>query len=67
MTWGVGDVVLFYTLMATKYPLYTFIASLVPFSAIGTLGGYEDLYVKVNLEPLKWVIMGPTLLLWIVI
>ncbi len=29
MTWGVG-IVLFYTLMATKYPLYTFV-SLVPF------------------------------------
>ena len=36
MTWGVG-IVLFYTLMATKYPLYTFV-SLVPFSAIGALG-----------------------------
>ncbi len=62
MTWGVG-IVLFYTLMATKYPLYTFV-SLVPFSAIGALGVMK-LIRKGKSRALKWIIMGPTLLLWI--
>ena len=62
MTWGVG-IVLFYTLMATKYPLYTFV-SLVPFSAIGALGVIK-LIRKGKSRALKWIIMGPTLLLWI--
>ena len=62
MTWGVG-VVLFYTLMATKYPLYTFV-SLVPFSAIGAVGVMKIIR-KGKSRAVKWVIMGPTLLLWI--
>ena len=62
MTWGVG-VVLFYTLMATKYPLYTFV-SLVPFSAIGAMGVMKIIR-KGKSRAVKWVIMGPTLLLWI--
>ena len=62
MTWGVG-IVLFYTLMATKYPLYTFV-SFVPFSAIGALGVMK-LIRKGKSRALKWIIMGPTLLLWI--
>lgn len=62
MTWGVG-VVLFYTLMATKYPLYTFV-SLVPFSAIGAMGVMKIIR-KGKSRAIKWVIMGPTLLLWI--
>ena len=62
MTWGVG-IVLFYTLMATKYPLYTFV-SLVPFSAIGAMGVMK-LIRKGKSRALKWIIVGPTLLLWL--
>ena len=62
MTWGVG-ILLFYTLMATKYPLYTFV-SLVPFSAIGAMGVMKIIR-KGKSRAIKWVIMGPTLLLWI--
>ena len=62
MTWGAG-IVLFYTLMATKYPLYTFV-SLVPFSAIGAMGVMKIIR-KGKSRAVKWIIMGPTLLLWI--
>lgn len=62
MCWGVGTL-LFYTLMATKYPLYTFI-SLIPFSAIATMGTVKALRPGRPLY-VPWIVMGPTLLLWI--
>ena len=49
--------------MATKYPLYTFV-SLVPFSAIGAMGVMKIIR-KGKSRAVKWVIIGPTLLLWI--
>ena len=62
LCWGIGTV-LFYSLMATKYPLYTFI-SLVPFSALATLGVLKALRPGRS-RYVPWVIIGPTLLLWI--
>ena len=62
MCWGVGTV-LFYSLMATKYPLYTFI-SLVPFSILGTLGAMKALRPG-RPRYVPWIVVGPTLLLWI--
>ena len=62
LCWGIGTV-LFYSLMATKYPLYTFI-SLVPFSALATLGVLKALRPGRS-RFVPWVIIGPTLLLWI--
>ena len=52
-----------YSLMATKYPLYTFI-SLVPFSALGTLGVLKALRPGRS-RYVPWIIIGPTLLLWV--
>lgn len=62
LCWGIGTV-LFYSLMATKYPLYTFI-SLVPFSALGTLGVLKALRLGRS-RYVPWIIIGPTLLLWV--
>ena len=62
MCWGVGTV-LFYSLMATKYPLYTLI-SLVPFSILGTLGAMKALRPG-RPRYVPWIVVGPTLLLWI--
>lgn len=62
MCWGLGTVV-FYTLMATKYPLYTFI-SLIPFSVIATMGALKALRPS-RPRYVAWVIIGPTLLLWL--
>lgn len=62
LCWGIGTV-LFYSLMATKYPLYTFI-SLVPFSALGTLGVLKALRPGRS-RYVPWIIIGPTLLLWV--
>ncbi len=49
--------------MATKYPLYTFI-SLVPFSILGTLGAMKALRPG-RPRYVPWIVVGPTLLLWI--
>lgn len=62
MCWGVGTL-LFYTLMATKYPLYTFI-SVVPFSVIGTIGVVKAIAPN-RPRYIWWIVIGPTLLLWI--
>ena len=56
MCWGVGTV-LFYSLMATKYPLYTFI-SLVPFSILGTLGAMKALRPG-RPRYVPWIVVGP--------
>ena len=53
MGWGT---LLFYTLMATKYPTYTFI-SLVPFSFLGAFGVVKILRPG-RPRKLSWLIMG---------
>ncbi len=62
LAWGLGTI-LFYTLMATKYPLYTFV-SLVPFSAFGAMGVMKAVRAGRS-RVLPWIIIGPTLLLWL--
>ncbi|MBP9516705.1 glycosyltransferase family 39 protein [Veillonella sp.] len=62
MVWGIGTVV-FYTLMATKYPLYTFI-SLIPFSILGAIGVMKCIRPGLP-RRYGWIIAGPTILLWI--
>ncbi len=62
MTWGVGTIIL-YSLMATKYPLYTFI-SVIPFSIIGAFGIMKALRPG-HSRKTAWVIIGPTILLWL--
>lgn len=57
--WGT---ILFYTLMATKYPTYTFI-SLVPFSFLGAVGIVKLLRIGAD-RRLWWILMGPTFFLW---
>lgn len=61
MIWGWGTI-LFYSLMATKYPTYTFI-SLIPFSILGAMG----LIRMANKASRKWnwILMGPAFTLWI--
>lgn len=58
--WGT---ILFYSLMATKYPLYTYI-SLIPFSILGAVGVIKATRPGKS-RKLWWVILGPALLLWI--
>lgn len=60
MGWGT---LLFYSLMATKYPTYTFI-SLIPFSFLGAFGVVKLLRPG---TPCKrwWILMGPAFFLWI--
>lgn len=61
MIFGIGTIV-FYSLMATKYPLYTFI-SLVPFSVIAAIGTVKML--RSNVSRIRSLcIVIPTLLLW---
>lgn len=62
LAWGLGTI-LFYTLMATKYPLYTFV-SLIPFSAFGAMGVMKAVRAGRS-RVLPWIIIGPTLLLWL--
>ncbi len=62
LAWGLGTI-LFYTLMATKYPLYTFV-SLVPFSAFGAMGVMKAVRAGRS-RILPWIIIGPALLLWL--
>lgn len=61
MGWGT---LVFYTLMATKYPTYTFI-SLVPFSFLGAFGVVKILRPG-RPRKLSWLIMGPAFFLWLV-
>ncbi len=63
MTWGWGTI-LFYTLMATKYPTYTFIA-LIPFSVMGAMGIVHLLHYK---KKRYWTILtGPAIFLWLLL
>lgn len=62
LAWGLGTI-LFYTLMATKYPLYTFV-SLIPVSAFGAMGVMKAVRAGRS-RVLPWIIIGPTLLLWL--
>lgn len=57
MGWGT---ILFYTMMATKYPTYTFI-SVIPFSL---LGAYGIISLKDASYRAWWWVLGPTLVLW---
>ena len=59
---GLGTVI-FYSLMATKYPLYTFI-SLIPFSVIAAIGLVKALKPGTS-KHLEWWLIIPALLLWI--
>lgn len=62
MGWGT---LLFYSLMATKYPTYTFI-SLIPFSFLGAFGVVKLLRPG---APCKgwWRLMGPAFALWLIL
>lgn len=60
--WGT---VLFYTLMATKYPTYTFI-SMIPFSFLGAIGTVKILRPGSNKRQM-WILMGPAFFLWILL
>ena len=60
MGWGT---ILFYSLMATKYPLYTCI-SLIPFSVLGASGLIQALRPGSS-RRVWWTLLGPTFLLWI--
>lgn len=62
MVWGWGTI-LFYSLMATKYPTYTFI-SILPFSILGALGIVRLCHAK---HSRKWwsILTGPAILLWL--
>lgn len=57
--WGT---ILFYTLMATKYPTYALI-SVIPFSILG-VWGLEALQEQDVSYTRWWWLLGPTLLLW---
>lgn len=57
--WGT---ILFYTLMATKYPTYALI-SVIPFSILG-MWGLEALQEQDASYTRWWWLLGPTLLLW---
>lgn len=61
LIWGLGTLV-FYSLMATKYPTYTFI-SMIPFSII-TAMGLVKAFQPASSKYLEWWLIGPTLLLW---
>lgn len=63
LAWGGLGTILFYTLMATKYPLYTFV-SLIPVSAFGAMGVMKAVRAGRS-RVLPWIIIGPTLLLWL--
>lgn len=60
MGWGT---ILFYTVMATKYPTYSFI-SLIPFSLLGAIGTVKILRPGSGKKKM-WIIMGPAFFLWI--
>lgn len=60
--WGVGTI-LFYSLMATKYPTYTFI-SVIPFSIITAMGMVKALQPGTS-KHMEWWLIVPTLLLWV--
>ena len=57
MGWGT---ILFYTMMATKYPTYAFI-SVIPFSLLGAFG---IISLKDASHRAWWWVLGPTLVLW---
>lgn len=57
--WGT---ILFYTIMATKYPTYALI-SVIPFSILG-MWGLEALQEQDAPYTRWWWLLGPTLLLW---
>ena len=57
--WGT---VLFYTVMATKYPTYAFI-SVMPFSFIGSWGLIKMMRSDAS-RRLWWWLLGPTFILW---
>lgn len=61
MGWGT---ILFYSLMATKYPTYTFI-SLIPFSFLGAVGIIKIMRQKATRKRMAYLIV-PAFLLWIV-
>lgn len=61
MGWGT---ILFYSLMATKYPTYTFI-SLIPFSFLGAVGIIKIMRQKASRKRMAYLIV-PAFLLWIV-
>lgn len=63
MTWGWGTI-LFYTLMATKYPTYTFIA-LIPFSVLGAIGMVR--LVHHNKRRFWTILTGPAIFLWLLL
>lgn len=62
MVCGWGTVV-FYTIMATKYPTYTFI-SLIPFSFLGAYGCVKLLRANSN-RAKWWYLLGPALIMWV--
>lgn len=61
-TWGT---VLFYSLMATKYPTYTFI-TLIPLSFLGALGINRILHPE-SPRQRWWILLGPALFLWLLL
>lgn len=62
MIWGWGTI-LFYSIMATKYPTYTFIAML-PFSMLGAVGIVRLCNAHVSRK--RWTILtGPAIVLWL--
>lgn len=62
MGWGT---LLFYSLMATKYPTYTFI-SLIPFSFLGAFGVVKLLRPGASCKG-WWHLMGPAFALWLIL
>lgn len=60
--WGT---ILFYSIMATKYPTYSFI-SLIPFSLLGAMGTVKILRPG-SAKKKMWLIMGPAFFLWILL
>lgn len=61
MIWGWGTI-LFYSLMATKYPTYTLI-SLLPFSILGAMGAVR--VMDPGQSRARWLaLILPTLILW---
>lgn len=62
MGWGT---LLFYSLMATKYPTYTFI-SLIPFSFLGAFGVVKLLRPSASCKG-WWHLMGPAFALWLIL
>ncbi len=57
--WAFGTI-LFYTVMATKYPTYTYI-SVLPLAIFAGFGTHWALEKKVAL----WSLLGPTIFLWL--